>query len=421
MKSIQHPFPLHYQFSITRKMPWFPIGRNDETGWRLDVVSLLAILGESLMSRHVQSLSASKLCLLPRLIPAPQAFLRSSRQVRLPSPAAIVCGVYSGTLVHELNYFADIIHPLGGMSAYQVVVYNITWAGVKRSPKKWYVKGQQHRREALVPPRMLSPVNMLTVVSFLLTLAAFIWAIVIHDGAAAVALVAMSCASTLIGIGSHWRPQLAARMSEAPVPEGDVVIRTREGAFVIIQCCEEVARELYMGPEECNYLVDDHWSKVLVGFGTLLVIGSVIFLGNCNWTMKVVITGIYIILNTLYWAASLLPREWLWDLSRYDCKDVTPGHLRAADKPKQGDDAPSYTRSLWYAIQATGEVSWVTISGAAPKTTAWKRWLRLAHANCGNRDWDAIGEKDRLMLEARPRRSLSKPCHQVQASDVSPC
>ena len=117
MKSIQHPFPLHYQFSITRKMPWFPIGRNDETGWRLDVVSLLAILGESLMSRHVQSLSASKLCLLPRLIPAPQAFLRSSRQVRLLSPAAIVCGVYSGTLVHELNYFADIIHPLGGMGA----------------------------------------------------------------------------------------------------------------------------------------------------------------------------------------------------------------------------------------------------------------------------------------------------------------
>lgn len=222
----------------------------------------------------------------------------------------------------------------------------------------------------------------------------------IEDGAAVLALIAMCSASTLIGIASHWRPRLAARLTDIPVPEGDIVIRTREGAFVIIQCTEEIARELYIGPEECNYLVNDQWFKVLIGVGTLLVILSVLFLGNCSWTMQAVIAVIYIILNALYWAASLLPQKWLWDLSRYDWKDVTPGHLKGAHETGSDGVAPSYTRSLWYAIQATGEVDWVTISGAAPRTTAWENWLRLAHANCGNRNWNAVAEKDRLMVEA---------------------
>lgn len=392
-------------------MAWFPIGRYDPLGWQLDVVSLLAILGESLMTHHIQPLSASKLCLLPRLLPAPQGFLRSARAPRLPSSPAIVCGVYSGTLTHELNYFADILHPIGRLKKYQVVVYNISWAALGRrqsASKEWpppprTETQRSQRTEALVPPRSWSPINILTLASTLLTLGAFIWAILIRDGPAVLALMAMSSASTLIGIAFHWRPQLAARPTDSPVPEGDVVIRTRDGAFIIVQCPEEIARELYMGPEECNYLVSQQWFSVLVGFGTLLVITGVFFLGNCNWTMQAVITVVYIVLNTLYWIASLLPPRWLWDLSRYDCEDVTPGQMKFAhDFGKDGDgEAPSYTRSLWYAIQATRELSWVTISGAAPRTAAWEAWLKSAEANFDNPSWNAVAEKDRLMREAR--------------------
>lgn len=273
-----------------------------------------------------------------------------------------------------------------------------------------------------MPPCRSSPINLLTAASFVLTLGAFIWAIVIEDGAAVLALIAMCSASTLIGIASYWRPRLAARPTESSVPEGNLVIRTREGAFVIIQCSEEVARELYIGPEECNYLVNDQWFKVLIGVGTLLVILSVLFLGNCNWTMQAVIAVIYIILNALYWVASLFPQSLLWDLSRYDCKDVTPEHLKDADKASKSGDAPSYTRSLWFAIQATGETDWVTISGAAPRTTAWETWLKLAHANCGNQNWDAVAEKDRLMEEARSRTSSQRSqrlCQQMQEAPVT--
>jgi hypothetical protein len=223
----------------------------------------------------------------------------------------------------------------------------------------------------------------------------------LKDGVAALALIAIASASTLIGIASHWRPQLASRPTDAVVPRGDIIIRTREGAFIIIHCSEEIARELFMGLEECDYLVSDQWFKVLVGISLFLITLSVIFLGNCTWTMQAVIAVIYMVLNVLYWIASLLPQRLLWDLSRYRCDLVTPENLQAADKVEKDGSNPSFTRSLWFAIQATGEVEWVTVSGAAPRTTAWETWLRLAHANCRNPTWNAVAEKNRLMKEAR--------------------
>ncbi|KAJ5663908.1 hypothetical protein N7507_004639 [Penicillium longicatenatum] len=254
-------------------------------------------------------------------------------------------------------------------------------------------------RRPLVPSNKLSPINILTVSSSFLTLAALIWAIMIKDGAAVLALIGMSAASTLVGFASHWSPQLASRPTDVPVPKGDIAIRTRDGAFIIVQCSEEIARELYIGPEECDYFVSDQWFRVLIGIGTLLVILSVLLLGNCNWTMQAVIAILYIILNALYWVASLFPERALWDLSRYDCQDVTPEHMRNAQTSTEGGSSPSFTRTLWFAIQATQAIEWVTISGAAPKTAEWEKWLKLAEVNCKNKDWDAIGEKNRLMGE----------------------
>ncbi|KAJ5216700.1 uncharacterized protein N7469_011565 [Penicillium citrinum] len=402
-------------------MQWFPVGRDDSSGWRLDVVSLITILGESLMARHIQPLTASKLCLLPRIIPAPQAFLGSTRAARLPSLPNSVCGVYSGTLVQELNYFANVLLPITTMKSFEVAIWHITLSSkiliqtmMILKPERSFdamadrSRSQHPEREALVSPRTLSPLNLLTIFSSLLVLGALIWALMLNDGVAVLALVAIASASILIGIASHWRPQLAARPTDAVVPKGDILIRTREGAFVIIQCTEEVARELFMGPEECNYLVSDQLFKVLGGISLSLVTLSVIFLGNCSWTMQAVIAVIYVMLNVFYWIASLLPPSWLWDLSRYRCEEVTPQHLRNADKPKfdeskEIESKPSFTRSLWFAIQATGEVEWVTVSDAAPRTPEWKTWLELAKINCGNPDWDAVGEKDRLMKKAHHR------------------
>ncbi|KAJ6065975.1 hypothetical protein N7444_001628 [Penicillium canescens] len=88
---------------------------------------------------------------------------------------------------------------------------------------------------------------------------------------------------------------------------------------------------------------------------------------------------------------------------------VTPEHLKFADQVMEGEPepAPSYTRSLWFAIQATREINWVMVSGAAPKTTAWDTWLKLAHDNCKDAKWDAIGEKNQLMKEEARKTSRS--------------
>lgn len=381
------------------KASWFPVGRDNTEGWRLDVVSILAILGESLMASHIQPLTASRLCLLPRLLPAPQSFLKYSRELRLPSRPAVVCGVHSGALVHQLNYFADILIPISRLKRYQVEVYRITWA--QHAYRLRYTRGKHLRREALIPPRNLSPVNILTVASSGLTIGAVVWTMVIHDGAAVFALAAMSVASSLVGVACYWKPRLATRPTSAPVPDGDVAIRTHNGALVIIRCSEEIARELYMATEDCDYMVNDQWAKVLLGCGTLLVIASVIFLGNCSWTMQVVIAVIYVQLNAVYWVASLLPPKWLWDLSRYILKKETPENLQGAHEYDADGNPPNYTRSLWYAIQATGQVDWITISDGAPRTPAWKAWLNEAYVNRRNKDWDPVKFKDYLMEEAR--------------------
>ncbi|OXV07580.1 hypothetical protein Egran_04655 [Elaphomyces granulatus] len=392
---------------------WFPYGRNNTSGWRFDAVSLIAVLGESLIARHIQPLSASKWCLLPRLIPAPQSFLLATRPPRLPSSPATVCGVHSKTVVDELNYFADIMHSASEMKAFQVAVFRVelanlrsrmtrrsrTFMTVRHSNTQLDDEFHYQKHHALIPPASMSPLNALTVVSCLITIGAFVWAFLVQDGGAALALATMSFASILIGIASYWTPLLAKRPTKSLVIEGDVVLRSRQGAFVIIECSEEVARELYTGPEECLYMVGSQWFNLLVGIGTILVMISVVLLGNCNWTMQVVIVGIYTLLNSFYWLVALLPKQWLWDMSRYHCEDITPERMKNAGV-KGPNETPSFTRSLWFAIQVTKETEWVSISKAAPKTDAWDKWLRMAQENCDNPDWDAVGEKNKLMEES---------------------
>ena len=255
------------------------------------------------------------------------------------------------------------------------------------------------KHHALIPPAAFSPLNILTIVSFLMTVGAFIWAMIVKDGGAALALATMSLASILIGIASYWTPLLDRRPTKALVIEGDVVIRTRQGGFVIVKCTEEVARELYTGPEECLYMVGNQWFKVLVGIGTILVMISVVLLGNCNWTMQVVIVVIYTLLNGFYWAVSLLPKQWLWDMSRYNCEDITPVRMKNASKKGPDGIMPSFTRSMWYAILATGTTKWVAVSETAPKTDAWEKWTKLAEENLENEEWDAVAAKNTLMEE----------------------
>ncbi|KFY12575.1 hypothetical protein V491_06728, partial [Pseudogymnoascus sp. VKM F-3775] len=69
---------------------WWPEGKDNQNGWRLDIVSLLAVIGESSMAEHSQPMTASWIACLPRIIPAPQVLLKPTRPTRMPHANASV-------------------------------------------------------------------------------------------------------------------------------------------------------------------------------------------------------------------------------------------------------------------------------------------------------------------------------------------
>lgn len=427
---------------------WFPKGENsNDDGWRLDIVSLLAVIGESSMESHSQALTSSWTCILPRIIPAPQALLKPSRPTRMPQVNAIVVGIHNGMRVDTLNYFPNIIHPIEDLNAFSFKVLEITHRQKPidepqqhpphrlphHTPKEKAKKNSSStsvdmgmletganlrlprrattfnhiarvvtgkEKKPRVPPKTLSPLNLLTVLSFLLTVGLVVFAAVDRDGTALVALGTISLATSIVGYASWWQPVLMKRINKTIVPPGDLIIRTREGAFLLVKCDEDVARELYTGTEECEYYVGTQLYRILVGFGTFLLMVSVVLLGNCIFAMQAAIGASYIVLNGAFWGASLIKKEAFWDLSNYNWVDVTPVDARDGDRTRmlprqehghQFEEMPNFTRTMWYAIRETRKIGWVKRGGAAPNTDEWDQWLKEAEKNAiaGNREWDA--------------------------------
>ncbi len=428
---------------------WFPTGTKGENGWRLDIVSLLAVIGESSIDEHSQALTASWTCILPRIIPAPQVLLKPSRPTRMPFNNAAVVGVHNGTLVPTLNYFPNIMHPIEDLTPFVFKVLQITHRG-ERAPTIPLPPGasngstqskndltstpasieigmiengpttppehptlrrtltrmvtQHDKEKPRVPPQKFSPLNILSVASFFVTIGLIIGAAFLQDGTAIVAVCTISLASSIVGYASWWQPVLMKRSFKSKVPAGDVVIRTREGAFLLVRCNEDVARELYTGTEECQYYVGTQMYRILVGMGTFLLMASVVLMGNCEFAMQAAIGLSYIILNGSFWAASLIPKDAFWDLSNYECKDITPPDARNADLPQDDtlEGRPSFTRTVWYAIRETQKIGWITRGGVAPKTDQWDAWLREAEQNAinGNRGWNAVEMREAMVGQA---------------------
>ncbi|RFU31642.1 hypothetical protein B7463_g4688, partial [Scytalidium lignicola] len=417
---------------------WFPQGKNEEQGWRLDIVSLLAVIGESSMEEHSQAMTSSWTCVLPRIIPAPQALLKATRPSRLPQVNAAVVGVHNGTLVPTLNYFPNIIHPIEDLPAFAFKVLRITHrkeylekhlkhpnppqtksssysnsielGNIESGPPMVRRRTTIDRFRAIVPhdkpkprvpSRILSPLNILAVLSFLLTWGLLGWAIKVKDGVACLALATISIASSIICYASWWSPVLMNRTTNlgVKVPDGDVVIRTREGAFLVVKCSEDVARELYTGTEECKYYVRNRPYRAMVGIGTFLLMVSVVLLGNCNFTMQAAIGVSYIVLNGAFWVAALMKKDKFWDLSIYDWEDITPEDAMDAHKPQDHtpEGKPSFTRTMWYAIRETKKIDWVKRGGAAPSTPEWDKWLQEAEEMVYRKDWEAVRRKNEIV------------------------
>lgn len=253
---------------------------------------------------------------------------------------------------------------------------------------------RQDQDKPVVPPQTFSPLNVISVGSCLATIGLFIGAAFADDATAMVAIGTISLNSSIVGYASSWKPTLTKRTFKDKVPPGDVMVLKKEGAFLFVKCDEEVARELYSGPDTCTYNVETQYYRALVGCGTVLLMASVVFLGNCSFPMQAAIGLSYILLNGLFWAVSLIEKKHFWNLDRYKWFDETPPDATNAQVSTADTTMghASYTRSLWYAIRETKSITWVRSSDAAPNTAVWDEWLKAAkrNAKAGKRDWDAV-------------------------------
>ncbi|PYI07938.1 hypothetical protein BO78DRAFT_82198 [Aspergillus sclerotiicarbonarius CBS 121057] len=374
-------------------MGWFPTTLDsDAQSWRFDIVSLLAVIGGSSIEKHKQAITASTFAGFPRILPAPESLLDTDRPTRLPSVKEVnIIGVYSGTRFTELNFFANVIHKLEELEEFEFRSYDITYGENKKADDVEREGKLEGKSTVTIPLRKLCPLNLVTLISILMTIGLFIWAGMIHDGVALVGLATMSLSTSSACLSAQWYPRLATRPTPVEVDPGDIVMKTRHGAFVVVKCSEDITRELYGGAESCHYVFQGRCHQVLLACSTVLLMASIILFSNCGWTMQIAIGAAYIILNILYWALALLtePQD-TWDMSRFDVKETNRKLTR------------SYTSALWEAIRETEEIDWVRKGGdLAPATKAWDKWLKEAGVECQKpgSTWDPEAAKNKLMAK----------------------
>ena len=203
-----------------------------------------------------------------------------------------------------------------------------------------------------------------------------------NDGFAMLATILLSLLSTLISFGSGWDLTLMQRKQNRRVPRDNIIIKYPHGAFLVVKCDENIARELYWHPDECKYRFGDTTYRVVSLIGTITLMFGVICLGNSTLPLQIAFAAAYMILNAAYWAVAALPPQWNWDLSCYKVK---------RERYEGGERHESFTQALWKAIAIAESVEWVKIGQIAPVSQAWKAWVDMA---------GDIVEKEKDRLEA---------------------
>src|ERR1019366_6032763 len=133
----------------------------------------------------------------------------------------------------------------------------------------------------------------------------------------------LSLVSSVIGLSNKWTLNLPKRSQQGgSTPPGNVVIRYSNGNFLIVQCNEDVARELFFAPENMKYLVAQSSEYRMISLvGTFLLMVGVICLSNASTPLQIGFSAAYIILNAAYWVVAALPQEMHWDISCFEVLD----------------------------------------------------------------------------------------------------
>lgn len=351
------------------------------------MLNSLAILGESSVLANAQAASLSLYFLLPRLIPAPQALIRTARPERLTPSTGRVMGTLSGNFRDHVNPIAALLHDDKNLDAYSVRFARIT----RRDDTSNLNDIHEHKvdLQPQVTARTRSPLTLLSILGCVMSLALLVLSIVEKDGMALLATILLSLLATVIGIGSRWSLRLRKRTATRDVLDSDVVIAYPKGSFLIVKCSEEIQRELYFGQEECHYQVSTTVYRVLSLITTLMLMVGVIFLGNSGLVLQTSFAAAYLILNAAYWTVAALPPQWNWDLSSFKFELIELG---------KSETKPTFTEALWIAIALTRSTEWVINGQIAPMNSAWRQWLEIAGQVAVTGEADQKDDKGTVIL-----------------------
>ncbi|KAJ5084494.1 hypothetical protein NUU61_009073 [Penicillium alfredii] len=366
-------------------MVWFPrqVDKAEPT-WGFDIVGLLAVIGGASIEKYAYVITASFVGSIPRLMPAPETMLNINRPTRLPSlEEATVFGIYSGRKKDGLCFFGNAMHGIDSLKPYQFQAYRIAH---KKDPtvaaveSLQYVKGREARNPELaisakVPLCNFNPLDCVTLVSVLITIALFVYAGIEHDAVALLGLGTMCISTSTACLSAGWYPRMKFSGSQEP---GDVIIRTLDGAIVCVTCTEAVAQELYFSTPFCDYVYQGVKHKSLLLISTVCLMASIIFFSNCTWKIQIAVGLAYIVLNLAYFVLSLaeVHPSRIWDMkSRYEVTRI---------ENKLNDH---HIQPLCDAIRVTHEVDWIKEGELLPATPAYEGWLQEAKENCRNPDY----------------------------------
>ncbi|OAL04242.1 hypothetical protein IQ06DRAFT_95808 [Phaeosphaeriaceae sp. SRC1lsM3a] len=349
----------------------FPKLRDD---WSLDVVNILAFLGEHNILATSQQVCMSPFCFLPRLIPAPQGLL-AQRARTLPTKGDFeVRSVITGNKRPYLNYFADTLHGDGDkLAAYTTRVLHIE-------------RDHAHEKRPITRPRLFSPINIIAIFSCAISLGIAAWAVVLGDGPGLAGVLIMSFTTPLLCIGLRWTPQLAPRFRNDSKMQDCIVYRTPRGIFTVVRCDESISRWLYWHPSQVTYLVGSYSGRGVGGIaGGMMLVGSLVLFSNAMWTTKAALVVAYTVLNLLYWLAAIIPPSYSWHFELEMKEELILNK--------------TYTKALWAAIWTSQSVDWVREGDHVPKTEAWNRWIEEARDALHRpmEDFDAQGRLTRLL------------------------
>lgn len=301
---------------------------------QLDIVGIVAVLGEGSTARNAQASALSWHHILPRLLPAPQALLRHEQEKRLPTQKGTVVGAYSGNTRFELNFFSQLLHPD------KLHKFEVELVEVKKKKKKAITKDKPAYNV-----KQYGYLAALSVLGFLMAIALFALSIVYDDGFALCATILLSFTSTTVGFASWWRLDFEEEIPKPgrEIPDGDLVIYyPRQGAFRVVRCDEIVSR-LYFKAETCENLFDDDWYRITALISAVFLLAGLLCLGNSRPIMQLAFAASYILLNVLHWGSSALnPLTHHWEHNydvnimnfnppiRNESKGTSPDNTRSA-------------------------------------------------------------------------------------------